>query len=302
MGERCFRLIEHASSGSMTSDSPFVISAIVADALGVWDESIEQIANYISKIISFVGHMIVDHPNEFITACATFIIAWFTVILTRSTIRLWRTIKDAAERQAVEMERSVALARDSVAVAKKAAEAAEKNADAAIGVQLPRLTLTQLELFEPGPPYGPEADSFRNQVQGGIPPEHFQVAVTFYNFGETTALVTGFCIEHIVGESLPPVPRYETVVPMSAATIIKAGGTYGLKLRNFFIMLTPSEIDGIQNRSEHLWVYGYISFLDFLNLRHEHRFCQRWEARSILGGHTGFVFESDAPPDYTRSQ
>ena len=51
----------------------------------------------------------------------------------------------------------------------------------------------------------------------------------------------------------------------------------------------------------HLWVYGYISYFDFMNTPHEHRFCQRWVSTSVFGSPTGFVADFDFPKEYTNS-
>jgi hypothetical protein len=61
---------------------------------------------YVAETVHFVGHMATDHPNEFITAIATSVVALFTIVLAFSTTLLWR----AARIQASDFKQSVAAA------------------------------------------------------------------------------------------------------------------------------------------------------------------------------------------------
>jgi hypothetical protein len=54
---------------------------------------IQPVKQYAAQAARFVGHMITDHPDEFITAIATCVIAAFTIVLARSTTRLWGAAK-----------------------------------------------------------------------------------------------------------------------------------------------------------------------------------------------------------------
>src|ERR1043165_6849804 len=83
---------------------PYGISGIVTDAPDAVERGIHQINEYLSRTLTFVGHMIADHPNEFITAFATCVVAWFTVTLAVSTHRLWQTTQEAADRQIKDTE------------------------------------------------------------------------------------------------------------------------------------------------------------------------------------------------------
>jgi hypothetical protein len=187
--------------------------------------------------------------------------------------------------------------------ARTSANAAELTAQAAIGVKLPRIMLQKMELFQPGPPYGKEADSFKNIIAGGIPPERTQVSMTFTNIGETAAFLTSFCMQNFIGPRLPQPPVYGIVIPEPAGSIIKADAFAVYNVRNFFVVLTSEQLSNMQRieTSHRLWVYGFIAFTDFLGNPHESRFCQRWQVAPIMGGPTGFVSDSETPPEYTRS-
>src|SRR5882757_9606070 len=82
------------------------LSRFVRGISGNGYEYIENAKHYVSDATAFAGHLIAEHPNEFITAVATCVVAWFTFVLARSTTRLWesgeRQIKlsrETAERQ-----------------------------------------------------------------------------------------------------------------------------------------------------------------------------------------------------------
>jgi hypothetical protein len=137
-------------------------------------------------------------------AGATVAIAIFTLTLWRSTDKLW----ESSEAQ--------------ISVAAKATAAAELSAQAAIGVKLPRLHTKHLELYKPGLPYGSSLDSFKFTIRTGVPPQQSQIAITFHNFGETNAFVTGICIAYVVAARLPKMPTYEPILPIPADTIVEA--------------------------------------------------------------------------------
>jgi hypothetical protein len=65
------------------------IAPIAEDAPTKLEKYIHGANQYVDRFFGFAGHMIADHPNEFITALATATIAWFTYTLSKSTRRLW---------------------------------------------------------------------------------------------------------------------------------------------------------------------------------------------------------------------
>jgi hypothetical protein len=102
------------------------VTAIIADPPGVAEQKIESIKQYGAKGAAFIWNLLLAHPNEFITAVATCVIAAFTVILAKSTTRLWQTTKDAIAAQARDMERSIAVAQKSAGTAEHALLRAER--------------------------------------------------------------------------------------------------------------------------------------------------------------------------------
>jgi hypothetical protein len=81
--------------------------------------------DHLIQAAAFVGQMITDHPNEFITAVATCVVAAFTVILALSTKRLWKTSIE----QSRDMKASIAAANATVQAAITANQIAVTNAE-----------------------------------------------------------------------------------------------------------------------------------------------------------------------------
>jgi hypothetical protein len=87
---------------------PSIVPQIVADPPSNAEKQIEQVSQYIHH----AGHSfliwVADHPGEAITALSTAVIAWFSIVLARSTVRLWKTTRSAAAEHASDMKASIA--------------------------------------------------------------------------------------------------------------------------------------------------------------------------------------------------
>ena len=66
--------------------------------------------------------------------------------------------------------------------------------------------------------------------------------------------------------------------------------------RRFF---SPEEIKAIKSGGKFLWVYGFISYQDFLDTLHERRFCQRLYI--VESGGYAFAEDRSTPQKYTKS-
>jgi hypothetical protein len=215
----------------------------------------------------------------------------FTGGLTVSTVLLWR----AGERQFRHGRRTaVAQNRDmraSIAVADRAAKAAELSAKAAIGSKLPSIRVGKIRLFKPGAPYGGFDDYFKNEIFEGRPPIHSQVLIPVSNLGDTNAEITGISVNWLVTGHLNGLPADKNVLSFTE-TVIKAGAEFEFAPTNFFLNFTKDEDRALDLvLATHLWVYGHISYVDFMDTRHKRRFCQRWTAGLFLGSPKGFVPE-----------
>lgn len=120
----------------------FAVTAIIADPPGAYERHIEAIKDYGGKAIGFIGHTISAHPNEFITALATCVVAWFTFVLARSTTRLWKGTKEAAAAQARDMQASIRVAEQSATIARQALVASNRAWIKIIDVGIANLPLT----------------------------------------------------------------------------------------------------------------------------------------------------------------
>jgi hypothetical protein len=74
-------------------------SLLVADQPSKGEQQIEQIGEYVHHGVDFLIRMAAEHPNEALTALSTTIIAAFTIVLARSTTKLWRAGELHSERQ-----------------------------------------------------------------------------------------------------------------------------------------------------------------------------------------------------------
>lgn len=89
------------------SISAFAIM-IVADLPTKWDRCAQYINDHIDRSVHFVWHAFLNHPNEFVTAVASAIVALFTYMLSKSTRRLW----EAGERQIEVFQQSIAASQE----------------------------------------------------------------------------------------------------------------------------------------------------------------------------------------------
>jgi hypothetical protein len=77
-------------------------SAIIGDQPDLVEITVKRLGEYALDAISFVGHTAYDHPNEFV-------IAVFTAVLAIATIKLWRatnSLWEAGERQLKHLEQT----------------------------------------------------------------------------------------------------------------------------------------------------------------------------------------------------
>src|ERR1043166_2332135 len=79
------------------------MSPLIEAEASEWGQHVQKAYEYIGKALSFIGHMATEHPNEFVTAVSTTVVAIFTFVLARSTTKLWTATKETlrhAERTA----------------------------------------------------------------------------------------------------------------------------------------------------------------------------------------------------------
>jgi hypothetical protein len=98
----------------------------------------------------------------------------------------------------------------------------------------------------------------------------------FGNHGKTPALIQQDCLVFKVGTQLPTRPRYpiHTVQPPTKPRIVDPKGSYHCIRTS---LLEPESILGIRTGTFHLWAFGYIDYVDFLDSKRRHGFCLRFE-------------------------
>ena len=165
-----------------------------------------------------------------------------------------------------------------------AAEAATLSAQAAIGLELPKLFVTKIEL-----------EPLANQNAAS---EIRKIIVTITNYGRTPAFLTHESAEYFFGQPLPATPDYPNTIDLEPGTIIEKGDRYIITARgrdnragfNKATLLTPTIL---------FWVYGHIWYRDFLNNPHALGFCSRLYVSNELAGDPRFI--QGGPSAYTES-
>src|SRR5438445_11795969 len=90
-------------------------------------------------------------------------------------------------------------------------------------------------------------------------------------------------LDLFVGGNLPPEPKYHNGITFSRDETVEEGKDYRCpdraRLPNILDTLTDEQIEAIATGWGFLWVYGYVSYSDFLGQAHQLRFC-----RCLFGG------------------
>jgi hypothetical protein len=176
--------------------------------------------------------------------------------------------------------------------ARIAAEAASLNAKAAVAVELPILAPISIALHrEPG-------------VIGRVdmPGPISTLRINFKNWGRTHAELISQYVEWLVAAKLPEIPIYKTELAFPPGTFVESGKNLRDAPQDFIINIQPDEVEAIAKEEKFLWVYGYLSFNDFLGNPHQHRWCASWGAYQLPNGATahGFIYDLKTPPDYIK--
>jgi hypothetical protein len=116
----------------------YAISSVVADVPDQVERAVQQIKEYLTDALAFVGHAAVTHPNEFVTAFAAFVTMIFTGVLAFKTAGLFKETARLREETAVLAKFAKQQAEDmrsSVAAAQESAKAATVNANVLMATQ-----------------------------------------------------------------------------------------------------------------------------------------------------------------------
>jgi hypothetical protein len=186
--------------------------------------------------------------------------------------------------------------------ARTTADAAQKSAIAAIGVELPRFILKDVRMIslEKAP---------RLALETGA------LYIEFVNHGRTDAVITSECFDWRVSLVLPPRPQYEqsSLAKADLGAVVEPKAEYQMSsprggLRITGRPISSDEITRVLRGDDRLWVYGYISYQDFLYTAHTTGFCIRLDVLHARFSGTNkidrdtivrFQFVRDGPPTYS---
>lgn len=180
-----------------------------------------------------------------------------------------------------------------------AARAAELNAKAAVGIELPIIRFSPLELVSTtalipadGAPYG-----------GGItdgPPTRYSALGNFKvtNHGRTPAFPIEFAVGWAVADVLQSEPFYSQRDRVNHAKVVTTSAEQECHLdaRHLGIELSEEQITNITAGQSFLWVFGCLYYRDFLDDPREARFCWRYANRNHESMRPFYFFASDGDP------
>ncbi|MGB7102148.1 MAG: hypothetical protein WBD95_25725 [Xanthobacteraceae bacterium] len=178
------------------------------------------------------------------------------------------------------------------------ADAAKLAATVAVRAQLPVLTLKQFDIFRRADPGdGPVRMNLGKELVAKL-----TVAVTFTNLGSNAAEITFGCLEWTIVKNaaeLPLPPRYENIIPYTPGVNVITNGNVPLDVPRRNIDLTENQLARLNAAEEFLFIFGFISFNDFLGEPHQIRICGKWAV--FPGGvRGGIVWDSETPAEYTK--
>jgi hypothetical protein len=157
----------------------------------------------------------------------------------------------------------------------RSVEQARIASDAAVKIELPIVFLDAMGLIIPPPLVVDELD-YSIPVTETAPPNNARIILTFKNYGRTPARADRYWVERHVGTSLPEKPVFSNFLSFTTGSVIeREGGTLTIDPPPI-LYLTEAQRDDIAKGIGQLWVYGFVSFLDFQDRRHTRRFCGQW--------------------------
>lgn len=222
-----------------------------------FDVLVLQSWNDLSRAIGGV----IDQNRDDITAVSTLVVALFTVSLWYVT---WRMVR-IAQLQRIDMVRAIEAS-------EVVAQAAEKSAEAALGVEIPRLAVQNIEFFDSG------VANLAARLQ--FP----QVAITIKNYGRTPAFLRQESMCFASGRTLPSKLEYDYAIDIPAGRTIDKDETYRLVRLRQRPSFDEAMVADILQGTTSLWVYGYIFYYDFLNVPRWFNFRASFQVPPVING------------------
>jgi hypothetical protein len=94
----------------------------------------------------------------------------------------------------------------------------------------------------------------------------------------------------IISNQLAEVPHYGRMA--QTAYVIDAGHSLWFANQDELTTISAEQKASMQRGQCNLWLYGFLTYLDYLNERHEIGYCFRWSVDPAVG------FVNDGPPGY----
>lgn len=226
-----------------------------------------------------VGAYVTD-KNPVITAVGTLIIAVFTTVLGLFTISLAGSTRIAAN-------------------------AASKSADAVIAIELPLIRVNNPDDLWRTEDINDDGGGQQWNVDVPLLPEFSRIyGLKFRNLGRTTASPTKLQLGWEVTKVLSVrKPRYNWERRCDHGSVIPSNteGDDAIEIEcvGFCIALSEQDRALIQEGKAALWVFGALTYLDFLDLPRTRRFCWKWGCPDGTGLYY-FHTEEGAPAQYTK--
>jgi len=251
-----------ASEQRGTEDRPAVVKILPAEKTA--DERAQEERDRIDKTSAgwwlrvLTGALVIVGAMQFLALIGQGAVFAIQAKRLRESVDLTRAIASREER---DMRDAITTAQTSADAAKNSADAAALHAQAAIGVELPAIFVTQIIL------HARDLGTLAARLQ------YPEISITFENFGRTPAFLARSSVEVVLAKDLPESPVYATVVAYPPGTLIEKGTPYiiNLQRREYSIL----EVEDIINGISVLWVYGFVSYRDFIKRSHKIGFCAR---------------------------
>jgi hypothetical protein len=218
-------------------------------------------------------------------------VAFFTAVLSVSTIGLWIVTWSSGARQGRETRQSLKISRTAAIAAKKAAEA--------------------LPILERGRLYVTISDhSIHSTVATSIVHgketinDRFQIRFFFTNYGKTPAIIR----EISYGSYVDRAPKDNFVytvhrTPLSSDVIGAGDETDVLVYYGNTGLVTISDAAKLANGELHVWFYGEVDYIDVFGSNQVHRYLKRCVVVDGVGwlGGKNFRFQSYDYKHYNQS-
>lgn len=181
------------------------------------------------------------------------------------------------------------------------AKAAELNARASIGIELPVIRFSPLELGSTDHLIPNDNSPYGAGISDG-PPSKYSALGDFRvtNHGRTPAFPIAFAVGWAFTDVLPPEPTYIQRSVIDHAKVVVAGGEVECHLDgpHLGIELSDEQLAAGATNKIWLWVYGCLYFLDFLDQPREARFCWRYADRNHDLPFYFLASDGEPPPAY----